>query len=84
MPHDLAAEDPVQQTAPRMPTQETASFNPYLAARREWDERYGSLITRARNWRMAAFLALGIAVIETGHGCACHAVKGGPICCGRR
>ena len=32
MPHDLAAEDPVQQTAPRMPTQETASFNPYLAA----------------------------------------------------
>ena len=66
MPHDLAAEDPVQQTAPRMPTQETASFNPYLAARREWDERYGSLITRARNWRVAAFLALGIAVIETG------------------
>ena len=66
MPHDLAAEDPVQQTAPRMPAQETASVNPYLAARREWDERYGSLITRARNWRMAAFLALGIAVIETG------------------
>ena len=66
MPHDLAAEDPVQQTAPRMPTTETASFNPYLAARREWDERYGSLITRASNWRVAAFLALGIAVIETG------------------
>src|SRR5437763_12356073 len=66
MPHDLAAEDPVQQTAPKMPTPETASFNPYLAARREWDERYGSLITRARNWRVAAFRALGIAVIETG------------------
>src|SRR5208283_4586435 len=33
--------------------------NPYLAARREWDERYGDLITRARNWRtMAAFCAL--------------------------
>jgi type IV secretion system protein TrbF len=25
-------------------------YNPYLAARREWDERYGEFITRARNW----------------------------------
>jgi type IV secretion system protein TrbF len=29
--------------------------NPYLAARREWDERYGNLITRERNWRVMAF-----------------------------
>jgi type IV secretion system protein VirB5 len=28
--------------------------NPYLAARREWDERYGDLIIRARNWRALA------------------------------
>jgi type IV secretion system protein TrbF len=28
---------------------------PYLAARREWDERYGNLITRERNWRAIAF-----------------------------
>ena len=35
------------------------AYNPYLAARREWDERYGDLITRARNWRtMAALCAL--------------------------
>ena len=35
------------------------AHNPYLAARREWDERYGDLITRARNWRtMAALCAL--------------------------
>ena len=40
--------------------------SPYLAARTEWDERYGDLITRARNWRAAAFLALGIALIATG------------------
>ena len=34
----------------------TEVHNPYLAARREWDERYGDLITRARNCRtMAAF-----------------------------
>jgi type IV secretion system protein VirB5 len=30
--------------------------NPYLSARREWDERYGHLITRERNWRVMAFL----------------------------
>ena len=40
--------------------------NPYLAARREWDERYGDLITRARNWRAAAFLALTVVLAETG------------------
>lgn len=30
----------------------------YLKARKEWDERYGDLITRARNWRAMAFLAV--------------------------
>src|SRR5215475_7568790 len=39
--------------------------SPYLAARREWDERYGSLITRARNWRIAAVLALTVALVAT-------------------
>src|SRR5262245_44984264 len=39
--------------------------SPYLSARREWDERYGSLITRARNWRFSAVLALGVALIST-------------------
>jgi len=40
--------------------------NPYLDARKEWDERYGSLISRANNWRRAAFAALLIALLETG------------------
>ena len=39
--------------------------SPYLAARREWDERYGNLITRARNWRIAAVLALAVALVAT-------------------
>jgi type IV secretion system protein TrbF len=39
--------------------------SPYLAARREWDERYGSLISRARNWRIAAVLALAVALVAT-------------------
>ncbi len=66
VPHDLAAEEPVRQSAPILPNSEPVTFSPYLAARREWDERYGNLITRARNWRTAAFLALVVAVIETG------------------
>src|SRR3954468_23674842 len=32
------------------------TLNPYLAARREWDERYGNLISRERNWRRMAVL----------------------------
>jgi type IV secretory pathway TrbF-like protein len=38
--------------------------NPYLAARKEWDERYGSLIKRAQDWRLAAMLALLVAFAE--------------------
>lgn len=31
--------------------------NPYLDARREWNERYGSYISRARNWRLIALIS---------------------------
>jgi type IV secretion system protein TrbF len=48
----------------KVDSQHENRYNPYLAARRDWDERYGSLISRARNWRIAAFLALLIAVLE--------------------
>src|SRR6266567_6738448 len=34
-----------------------STFNPYIAARREWDERYGEIITRAKNWRFIAILS---------------------------
>lgn len=37
--------------------------NPYLAARREWDERYGDQISRARNWRVIAVLCALLALI---------------------
>jgi type IV secretion system protein TrbF len=39
--------------------------NPYLAARREWDERYGDLISRARNWRLMALLSGAVALMAT-------------------
>ena len=38
-------------------------YNPYLAARREWDERYGDQITRARNWRVMAVLCALLALV---------------------
>ena len=48
------------------PATAATEYNPYLAARREWDERYGDLITRARNWRTMALLSGLIALIATG------------------
>ncbi|CDG89403.1 VirB8/TrbF family protein [Xenorhabdus bovienii] len=42
-----------------LPSPET----PYLAARREWNERYGDFIAQANNWRLAAFGSIGIAFI---------------------
>jgi type IV secretion system protein VirB5 len=40
-----------------------AARNPYLDARREWNERYGSYIARARQWRLLAVLCGGIALV---------------------
>jgi type IV secretion system protein VirB5 len=38
--------------------------SPWIAAKHEWNERYGDLISRARNWRAAAFVALLLAFVE--------------------
>lgn len=40
--------------------------NPYLAARREWDERYGDQIRGPVNWRTMAFLSGLVALLATG------------------
>lgn len=34
--------------------------NPYIAARREWNEIYGGFIASAANWRKVAFAAIGV------------------------
>lgn len=52
--------------AAESPTPREGTPSPYLAARREWNERYGSYIAAARSWRMAAFCALGVAVAAVG------------------
>lgn len=41
-----------------------AEKSSYVRGREEWLERYGSYIQRARQWRMAAFIALGITGIS--------------------
>lgn len=35
----------------------------YRRARKEWDDRMGSAVVQARNWRLATFVALGLVVI---------------------
>lgn len=39
------------------------AVNPYIAARHEWDERYGSLITQARNWRTGFQISTMVALV---------------------
>lgn len=41
--------------------------NPYLAARQEWNERYGDYIQAARSWRLVGITALAIAAIGFGY-----------------
>lgn len=43
-------------------TKETG-YNPYVAARREWNERYGDHIKSAHNWKMATFAISVVAAI---------------------
>lgn len=39
---------------------QSAQSNPYLNAREEWLERYGSYISRAAQWRAVAFISLSL------------------------
>lgn len=55
------------------PQQETET--PYLAARREWNERYGDYIASANNWRLVALgsvataciAVIGLAIVAAQH-----------------
>src|SRR3981189_2183228 len=35
----------------------------YIAARREWNERYGSYIAQAHAWRLTALASIGVAFV---------------------
>jgi type IV secretion system protein TrbF len=40
--------------------------SPYQRAAQEWDNRIGSAVVQARNWRLAAFGAIGLAALSLG------------------
>lgn len=44
-------------------TDKPAAENPYLAARQEWSERYGSYVQSARVWRIIGVLGLTMALV---------------------
>ncbi|NLZ18493.1 MAG: type IV secretion system protein [Desulfobulbaceae bacterium] len=54
----------IKKKETKAPESANNGTNPYLNARQEWMERYGSYISRAAQWRMVAFLALIIAVLS--------------------
>ncbi len=39
--------------------------SPYLAARREWEERYGGFVSAAKAWKITTFVSLLIALVAT-------------------
>jgi len=49
--------------APQAAPKSDKTALPYLHARREWDERYGDLLTRARNWQVAALIGMTTAAL---------------------
>ena len=40
--------------------------SPYQRAAQEWDNRIGSAVAQAKNWRLAAFCSLGLAALSLG------------------
>nr|MDX8306121.1 conjugal transfer protein TrbF [Agrobacterium rosae] len=41
--------------------------NPYIAARNEWNERYGSYVRSAAAWRIVGIAGMTMAVIGFGY-----------------
>ena len=41
--------------------------SPYLAARQEWTERYGSYVRAASAWRLVGIVSLSLATLSTGY-----------------
>jgi type IV secretion system protein VirB5 len=63
-PVDTIASAETKSAEPERPS--AGIHNPYLASRREWDERYGSLITRERNWRRMALICALMTLVAIG------------------
>ncbi|NJO54041.1 MAG: conjugal transfer protein TrbF [Bacteroidales bacterium] len=48
-----------------MASRQNSPENPYIAARQEWTERYGSYVRAAAAWRVVGLASLGLAIIST-------------------
>ncbi|HDX6315307.1 TPA: conjugal transfer protein TrbF [Campylobacter fetus subsp. venerealis] len=48
----------------KMTNKQESVNNPYLNAKREWLERYGDYISRARNWQIVAILSIIVTIIS--------------------
>jgi len=57
------SEETAEKASPPAERVENTGNNPYLRAREEWLERYGGYIQRAAQWRLAAVIALAIALV---------------------
>ncbi|MGD1094941.1 MAG: type IV secretion system protein [Bryobacteraceae bacterium] len=57
-----ARQVPVTQPA-KIAQSKPEPYNPYLAGRREWDERHGDLLSRTRKSDRIAFVCSGIALV---------------------
>jgi type IV secretion system protein VirB5 len=62
----MAGRPGAAEATPANPSTSAAAHNPYLAGRKEWDERYGDLITRSRNWRVLALLLGVVSFVQAG------------------
>jgi type IV secretory pathway TrbF-like protein len=67
--HGRRADDHVDRRAPRtepvtgLPTGGQSLESPYVYARREWNERYGSYIARTRTWQYVALGSLALSAV---------------------
>jgi type IV secretory pathway TrbF-like protein len=62
-PARSAGPGPGGAAAPAVAPVVKASSNPYLEARREWNERYGDYIHQAHHWRTMAFISGAVALV---------------------
>jgi type IV secretion system protein VirB5 len=59
----LLEAEPVKPAVTERPVAAQGQLNPYLEARREWNERYGDYIQQAHHWRTMAIICGVVALI---------------------
>lgn len=55
-----------KNAAPPLEAATASPSNPYIEARREWNERYGEYIHQAQQWRLVALTCAAVALVSAG------------------